>query len=325
MINKLFNFFLKYNFKLPWFLFSYLKVNIFIFKNKFNIIYRTNLEYKWTKTFVNYYRKKEVIDELTKWLWENEAIYIKTYLEKIKYVNENNLLEYKKCFNNENERIRKDFLYSYFEYKNDDIFKNIECYNNLYFIPKCLDNLWLKTDENTDILDCGWYIWDSGIVFSNYYEKSKVHVFEPDCKNFQSLKENIIKYNKVWKIFAINNAVWKQTWKWYIDWNWAWANINNINWKEINIISIDEYVNSNWLNPTIIKWDIEWFEYESVLWAIETIKKFRPTLFISIYHTGKDFFEIKPLIESLWLWYKFQFDRWNANTIFSDIVLICYR
>jgi hypothetical protein len=34
------------------------------------------------------------------------------------------------------------------------------------------------------------------------------------------------------------------------------------------------------------------------LGAEKTIKKDKPILLISVYHTGKDFFEIKPLLES---------------------------
>ncbi len=40
--------------------------------------------------------------------------------------------------------------------------------------------------------------------------------------------------------------------------------------------------------------------------AVETIKSQKPMLFISIYHSVEDFFEIKPWIENLDLGYKFE-------------------
>jgi hypothetical protein len=45
---------------------------------------------------------------------------------------------------------------------------------------------------------------------------------------------------------------------------------------------------------------------------------------ISVYHTGKDFFEIKPLLESWNLWYIYAFFRWNCFHPFADILLVAY-
>jgi len=72
------------------------------------------------------------------------------------------------------------------------------------------------------------------------------------------------------------------------------------------MISIDEFVEERALNVGLIKLDVEGAEYEVVLGVKETIMKQKPILVISLYHTFKDFFEIKPLIESWGLGYKFE-------------------
>ncbi|MFX3627500.1 FkbM family methyltransferase [Campylobacter sp. LH-2024] len=55
-----------------------------------------------------------------------------------------------------------------------------------------------------------------------------------------------------------------------------------------------------------IKIDIEGFEQECLKGVINTIKTQKPAMLISIYHNPDDFFNIKPLIESWNLGYKFK-------------------
>jgi FkbM family methyltransferase len=175
-----------------------------------------------------------------------------------------------------------------------------------------------------DIIDLWACDWDSPITFSNVYFNSKVYWFEPETNNYNLFVENIKKYNK-WE-FVIPVQYWVSNFEWVskFSWTWAWASIWWDEWEEIKITTIDKYVFDNNLNPWLLKWDIEWLEYNSVLWAEKTIKQFKPILFISIYHTWKDFFEIKPLIENWNLWYKFWIEKWHNGHPFADTVLVCY-
>jgi len=56
-----------------------------------------------------------------------------------------------------------------------------------------------------------------------------------------------------------------------------------------------------------IKLDVEGAEYESILGAEKIVKKHRPVLLISAYHTAKDLYDIIPLIDSWNLSYRFYF------------------
>lgn len=73
----------------------------------------------------------------------------------------------------------------------------------------------------------------------------------------------------------------------------------------------------------MIKWDVEGAEYSSIVGAEKTIRAHRPVLLISIYHNGRDFFEIKPLLESWGLGYRFAIDRWHWSHPFADTILVC--
>ena len=93
---------------------------------------------------------------------------------------------------------------------------------------------------------------------------------------------------------------------------------------KIDVISIDEFVEKQQLEVGLIKLDIEGAEYDTILGAKETIMKQKPLLIISIYHTFKDFFEIKPLIESWGIGYKFEIRHHLPNSTEAEFVLMAY-
>ncbi len=53
--------------------------------------------------------------------------------------------------------------------------------------------------------------------------------------------------------------------------------------------------------------DIEGFERYAVKGGLETIRRDKPLLLISLYHTGADFFEIPPLLKQQVKEYNFRF------------------
>ena len=57
--------------------------------------------------------------------------------------------------------------------------------------------------------------------------------------------------------------------------------------------------------------------------ARKTIEKYRPVLLISMYHNPSDFFEIKPMIDSWNLGYKFSvYKPLGNNTVVAETLLI---
>ena len=60
--------------------------------------------------------------------------------------------------------------------------------------------------------------------------------------------------------------------------------------EKVDITSIDDYVKENGLKIGFIKTDVEGFEQQLLKGAINTIKRDKPVLSISIYHTFNDYF-----------------------------------
>ncbi|HEB7542554.1 TPA: FkbM family methyltransferase, partial [Campylobacter coli] len=69
--------------------------------------------------------------------------------------------------------------------------------------------------------------------------------------------------------------------------------------------------------------DIEGFEQDFLKGALETIKKHKPALILSIYHNIDDFFNIKPFIEQLNLGYTFQVIKPVDGSISLETILLC--
>ena len=68
--------------------------------------------------------------------------------------------------------------------------------------------------------------------------------------------------------------------------------------------------------------DIEGSELAAVKGAVKTIKAYKPTLIISLYHKGQDFFEIPPLLKKLVPSYHFRFVNLNYQTPDTEKELI---
>jgi len=138
-----------------------------------------------------------------------------------------------------------------------------------------------------------------------------------------------IKQNKLENIIIpINKCVSNKKSYFYIDSRGGGSRIissEDVNNKiKVESTTIDDFVDQNNIDVGIIKMDIEGHEYEAIQGAINTIKEHRPVLLISIYHRGKDFFEIKPLLEKHLDEYKYLVRKLNPLNPIMETMLICY-
>ncbi len=184
--------------------------------------------------------------------------------------------------------------------------------------------------RSKDIIDCGAYIGDTALIFAEYTDR-KIYAFEPNTENYKVL-EKTIKINGLEnKISPVKAGLADQEEEIELYGELSAASVlkehlplhfNRVSSEKIKITKIDNFVRENKLTPGLIKMDIEGCELQAVQGALQTLREYRPILIVSVYHHPKDFFKIKPLIESLNLGYKFMFKKLEPDHFVNETVLI---
>ena len=92
--------------------------------------------------------------------------------------------------------------------------------------------------------------------------------------------------------------------------------------KKVEVMSIDDYVDENNIEVSLIKLHVEGMEYESILGAEKTLRNQHPALLIHIHHTPRDFWKIKPFIENLNAGYSFRVWKPANGRVFTGTILM---
>ena len=176
-----------------------------------------------------------------------------------------------------------------------------------------------EVKEDATIFDIGAWKGDTAYFFSKKCSnKARIYAFEPDDYAFQILEKIKEKYklnNVITKNILLSNAE-KE-----IDFI---SMIENTPTIKKNAITIDKFVEENNIEKIdYIKMDVEGAERNILEGAIKTIKKFKPSLAIAIYHGGKLFMEdfynipifIKNIINEDYEYYIRTFSPWGGETI----------
>lgn len=184
--------------------------------------------------------------------------------------------------------------------------------------------------KNKCIMDVGGYVGDSALIFSKCTNK-KVYTFEPTTYMYENILKTI-KLNNLKNVVPIKKGLGSSITR--KDIYLADAGGSTLvdrkfyenNQKEtVEITTLDDFVENNNIKVGLIKVDIEGAEQEFLKGAINTIKKQKPVLLISIYHNFDDFFNIKPLIESWDLGYKFKIMKPTNGQVFTETILLAER
>lgn len=194
-------------------------------------------------------------------------------------------------------------------------------HNGLTVLPKEV----LAALEGKDVIDGGAFVGDSALIFSKEYSFGNIYSFEPDRSNYLKMKENITKY-EMQNVIPINKGIFSKEGETGFEAQGLSSSISAKGSEKIEVTTVDKFVEGrgSGMNVGLIKFDIEGSEFDGIVSSLSTIKKFRPVLLISIYHTGRDFFEIKPYLENLNLGYKFSVRKINPYNPVIETMLIAY-
>ena len=190
------------------------------------------------------------------------------------------------------------------------------------FVHDCLINEFndLSSLKDRSIIDVGGYIGDSALVLRKYSE-APIYVFEPDERNY-ALMQKTIELNNLSNIVTEKYVLGDCCKEVALAAKGSMSAVNEDGAEKIQQITLDEYVKANNVNTGLIKVDIEGYEIPFLLGAKETITTQNPKLLISIYHNFEQFFDVKPLLESWGLNYKFKIVKPVDGAVLLETVLI---
>lgn len=212
----------------------------------------------------------------------------------------------------------------------------LKCGGEAFYFKHGIDKLSEKSIDlikNNDIIDAGAFVGDSACIFQSLCNTSlpgggggRIHSFEPVLENYNLLLKTI-QMNNLQNVIPVKYALGNKTETAHMNVHDSGSTILESNREgmqkeEIKIITLDEYVKNNNLNIGLIKTDVEGFEQQLLEGAKETICTQKPVLLISIYHNMHDMFEIKPMIESWNLGYKFKIIKCHNTKFLHETMLI---
>ena len=184
--------------------------------------------------------------------------------------------------------------------------------------------------DDRDIIDAGAYIGDSALLFDRFFQKCRrVYAFEPNPESY-SLMEKTIAMNRAERIVPVKLGLGDTNTESDMTCHGMGSTLLDNQFNDsrtsvanISIVRLDDYCRQNNIVPGVIKTDLEGFEMHFLQGALETIRKYRPIMVLSIYHSADDFFGIKPFIESLNLGYKFKLFKADDGMILCGTCLVC--
>ncbi len=180
-------------------------------------------------------------------------------------------------------------LCTYLDTKDSNILSDICTEHEQYFIPEVLSVLY----EPLSLVDGGSYMGELYQAIKNYnINLERWYCFEADEDNYNKLLLQSSKNELDGIQVCINKGLWSKEGILYFDGDKDTSS-RIVSYKtnnQIEVLSLDSYFEDKYCN--FIKMDIEGAEYPALCGGIKTIKRDRPILAISIYHSLEDYYRI---------------------------------
>jgi len=169
---------------------------------------------------------------------------------------------------------------------------------NTYFLRQYSYKTLVSPKNGDCVLDIGACFGETSVWFSDKVgEEGHVWAFEPDSVNREVLEENIA-INKINNISVISKGAFSENRQMYMNSNGISSHISEHNCgNSIDLVAVDSFVESNGIRRVdYIKMDIEGGERKAIEGMRETIKRFSPSLALSVYHLYDDIVQIPKIV-----------------------------
>jgi FkbM family methyltransferase len=246
------------------------------------------------------------------------------------------------CINNATswERDFLEKLYSQHIIRRSQLVERYKLSENIFFPSDLVLNggldilnrkLFNKISNGGTVLDCGAFRGETAVVYYDVLKPAKIVAFEPIPDNYNILTKTA-QYGELSKvIIPMNCGVFNKNGVLYftneLDSSTAVhgkrKENNNNDMLSIQVRTIDSVVKQLGLSDIrFIKLDVEDSELEALEGAKKSITRDKPVLFTSIYHSAKEFFNARELIDSWNLQYKHCIRHMDPTNMFTEVFLI---
>jgi len=180
------------------------------------------------------------------------------------------------------------------------------------------------------VIDAGACLGDTAVVFSHVVgESGRVYSFEPNRVHLQVLEANIekhvLKNIKVFPSGLSNDRIDADPVAVKAECDFGFS-INQADraGQKCPQMRVDDLVASGEIERVdFIKMDIEGSELVALMGGLETLKKYRPKLALSLYHKPNDFFELIELLSKECPFYRFYINHYTIHSEETVLYAIC--
>lgn len=196
---------------------------------------------------------------------------------------------------------------------------------NFYLEQYSYKNL-IKAQKGDYVIDGGACYGDTALYFANLVgESGKVFAFEFVEDNIKLFNKNLEINTHINNIILVKHPLYADS-NTFVDsvgsGSSATISLDSSN-SSIQTLSIDNFVkNNNIARIDFIKLDIEGSEFDALIGAKESIKRFKPKLAICLYHSANDYIRIPLLLSEFAPGYKFYFDHFTLGRYESVLFAI---
>lgn len=281
----------------------------------FNLTFYTHY---WHRIFRQYFKHNDVFQKVQNLKTDLDEIsleYLDMYVESEILWNRFTNLPEEKFWSEYDKKLFSEYKKIEFKQPYSDLLEiNPYIAKSVYGLKELPQTIFDEINGK-DIIDAGALKGDTAYVFHKNFSNSKIYAFEPISVYANTVKE-VAKRLDTDKIEVVNKGLGDENKRLTISFNGEE--------EQAEIIKLDDFYNNKNSEIGLIKCDTEGFETLIINGAINSIKKYKPVLAISIYHTPEDFFDLKNKIKEINPNYRFMIRRSEDVFPIADLILIAY-
>lgn len=206
-----------------------------------------------------------------------------------------------------NYRGEKDIELEVYDW--DEILANHVRINGVFYEDETLSYLRANFPNQKTVLDIGANIGNHTTFFAEFMNAKEIYAFEPHPMNFELLKRNMAKYPHVMcHDYALGETIKRMSIETVL------GNMGNVRVLEadsngeIKMFPLDAF---DFPEITLMKVDVEGYEWNVLQGAVETIKRWHPVLVVETLNILETYRIIRFLAFNFGYVVKGMFDDWN--------------